>query len=58
MTTKQQDQWAVYLETATPKEVRQMAEYAIDHIEDVTQLRILAAYLVLAINSFDGFEME
>lgn len=58
MTTKQQNQWAVYLETATPKEVRQMAEYAIDHIDDVTQLRLLAAYLVLAISSLDGLELE
>ena len=58
MTTKQQNQWAVYLETATPKEVRQMAEYAIDHIDDVTQLRLLAAYLVLAISSLGGLELE
>ena len=45
MTTEQQNRWAQLLESASQREVRQMAEYAIDHIEDVAELKSLKAYL-------------
>lgn len=45
MTTETQNQWASMLEDASQRETRQMAEYAIDHIEDMSEARALQAYL-------------
>lgn len=45
MTTANQNQWAQMLEGATAREIRQMAEYAIDHINSVSALRTLSDYL-------------
>lgn len=45
MTTEQQNQWAQLLESASQREIRQMAEYAIDHIEDARELKSIKAYL-------------
>lgn len=49
MTTPQQNAWARYLEDASQREIRQMAEYAIDHLDKVTDLTILQIYLMQAI---------
>ena len=49
MTTKSQNHWAQYLEDATQKEIRQMAEYAIDHITSNEQLISLRKYLDISI---------
>lgn len=49
MTTPAQNQWAQYLEDATQKEIRQMAEYAIDHIEKLDQLSELQLYLAMTV---------
>jgi hypothetical protein len=51
MTTPSQNQWAQYLEIATQKEIREMAEYAIDHIEKLDELSELKLYVSLAITS-------
>lgn len=51
MTTPAQNQWAQYLETATPREIRQMAEYAIDHIGNKTELMELEFYVKLSLSS-------
>jgi hypothetical protein len=51
MTTQNQDQWAQYLEDATQKEIMQMAEYAIDHIEKRDELAELQFYLAMAIEA-------
>lgn len=49
MTTPAQNQWAQYLESATQKEIREMAEYAIDHIEKLDQLSELQLYIAFAV---------
>lgn len=48
MTTVNQNAWAQYLEEATQNEIRQMAEYAIDHLEkdELMKLRIYLAQTV------------
>lgn len=51
MTTASQNQWAQYLEQASEKEIRQMAEYAIDHIDSVDELAELKLYLALTLQS-------
>ena len=50
MTTPAQNQWAQYLEGATGKEIRQMAEYAIDHIDSRDELMSLQLYIKLTLN--------
>ena len=50
MTTPAQNQWAQYLEQTTQKEIRQMAEYAIDHIESMDELMFLQYYINLTID--------
>jgi hypothetical protein len=41
------DQIAALLETLTQREIRQIAEYAIDHMEKVDEVNNLADYLRL-----------
>lgn len=50
MTTVNQNAWAQYLEDATQKEIRQMAEFAIDHLErhELVNLRIYLAETIVA----------
>lgn len=45
MTTDAQNQWAALLETASQREVRQMAEYAVDHLDEASEANALKAYL-------------
>lgn len=45
MTTDSQNKWAQLLEDASQREIRQMAEYAVDHIGDESELKVLKAYL-------------
>jgi hypothetical protein len=45
VTTENQDAWAQYLEGASPREIQQMAEYAIDHIDSLHDATVLKAYL-------------
>jgi hypothetical protein len=54
MTTDNQNRWAQYLENASPREIRQMAEYAIDHIDDKEELSTLQIYLVKTIGYLTG----
>ena len=53
MTTPAQNQWSQYLEGATAKEIRQMAEYAIDHINSRDELMSLRMYINLTLNPPD-----
>lgn len=43
MTTEVQNEWAQALESASQTEIRQMAEWAIEHIEDAAEVRKLKA---------------
>lgn len=45
MTTKAQNFWAQHLEDATQKEIREMAQYAMDHIEDEKEIRLFKKYV-------------
>lgn len=45
MTTINQDQWAQFLEGATQREIRQMAEYAIDHLQSEQEKQTLLEYI-------------
>ena len=49
MITEARNHWAQYLEEATQKEIRQMAEYAIDHLENADDLAKLSEYLDISI---------
>lgn len=51
MTTANQNSWAQYLEGASQTEIRQMAEYAIDHISNRNELKELKEYLAMSIFS-------
>ena len=41
MTTEKQNQWAMLLEDASQREIRQMAEWAIEHISDAQEAQAL-----------------
>ena len=41
MTTEAQNAWAQHLEGATQREIRQMAEWAIEHIDDPKEVATL-----------------
>jgi hypothetical protein len=56
MTTQQQNQFAQYLESATQKEIKQMAEYAIDHLDKPDDLLDLLVYIGMALGQFDDNE--
>lgn len=51
MTTESQNAWAQYIESASQTEIRQMAEYAIDHINNKNELKELKGYLAMSIFS-------
>ena len=54
MTTVNQNQWAQMLEGATAREIRQMAEYAIDHIDGKDELKSLLTYASEAFDLASG----
>jgi hypothetical protein len=45
--SSERDQVAALLETLSQREIRQVAEYAIDHMEDPDEVKKLADYLRL-----------
>ena len=45
MTTETRNVWASLLEDASQREIRQMAEYAIDHLENTEVAKQLAQYI-------------